>query len=325
MPRQARLDLPGTLHYVTVRGIEGLGIVSNHVDRNDWVARLGNLARQCDTAIFAWSLLNDHAHILLKSGPTGLSSFMRRFQSGYANAFNRRHSRRGYLFQDRYKSKVCEMKSYFLELVRHIHLNPLRSGLVRTLGELDYFSWSGHAVILGNYKNDWQNTMAVLHHIDGLAEDARKGYRDYIERGLAYGNRTKLFTAGSATSSNKGSGHQDMHPRKRSNKTDAQILGSPQFIKQIRGLAEAGSRDALSSPDRAKTVEAFIAEKCRQENISVTILQSGNRRRNVSSLRSYLAHVLVNEFGLPLTETGRRLGVSSSAIAQAIKRGHAGK
>lgn len=325
MPRQARLDLPGTLHYVTVRGIEGRGIVSNHEDRNDWVARMGTLARQSDTPIFAWSLLDDHAHLLLKSGPNGLSSFMRRFQSGYANAFNRRHSRRGYLFQDRYKSIVCEMEPYFLELVRHIHLNPLRAGLVRTLDELDYFSWSGHAVILGYYKNDWQNTTTVLRHFDGLAEDARKGYHHYIERGLVYGSRTQLFPAGSATSSDKGSEHQDLPSRQMSNKMDAQILGSPQFIKQFRELAETISRDKLSSPDKAKAVEALISETCRRENISVAILKSGNRRRNVSSLRSYLAHVLVNEFGLPLAETGRRLGVSSSAIVQAIKRGRAEK
>ena len=215
------------------------------------------------------------------------------------------------------------METYLLELVRHIHLNPLRAGLVDTIDELDFFSWCGHAVILGYYKNDWQNTMTVLRHFGRVANDARKGYHRYMVRGLVLGSFANVFPVGSAKSSDKGPEQQDLHPGKVSQKGDAQILGSPQFIKQFRELAEATTREKLSPPDKAQEIEAFIAEKCRQENISVTILQSGNRRHNVSKVRSYLAYILVNEFGLPLAEAGRHLGVSSSAIAQAIKRKHA--
>ena len=74
---------------------------------------------------------------------------MRRLLTGYAIHFNLRHRRSGHLFQDRYKSIVCEEDPYLLELVRYIHLNPVRAGLVKDVGGLDRYPWSGHSVLLG--------------------------------------------------------------------------------------------------------------------------------------------------------------------------------
>lgn len=71
---------------------------------------------------------------------------MRRLMTAYAGYFNQRHHRSGHLFQNRYKSVVCEEDPYLLELVRYIHLNPLRSGLVKDLEELENYPWCGHGV-----------------------------------------------------------------------------------------------------------------------------------------------------------------------------------
>ncbi len=120
MPRLARLDAPGTLHHVIIRGIERRDIVEDDQDRNNWVHRLGALALDTGTQILAWSLMDNHAHILLKSRPRGLSQFMRRFLTGYAVTYNLRHRRHGHLFQNRHKSIVCDEDSYFQELVRYI-------------------------------------------------------------------------------------------------------------------------------------------------------------------------------------------------------------
>jgi REP element-mobilizing transposase RayT len=128
MPRGARLDAPGTLHHVMVRGIERKRIFADDKDRKDLMDRMGDLAVETGTAIYAWALLNNHAHILLRSGSCGLPAYMRRLLTGYAISFNRRHHRHGHLFQNRYKSIVCEEDPYFRELVRYIHLNPLRAG-----------------------------------------------------------------------------------------------------------------------------------------------------------------------------------------------------
>ena len=104
MPRRARLDAPGTLHHVMVRGIERGKIVNDDTDRENFVSRLGALAADTQTGICAWTLMSNHGHILLRSSTCGLSDFMRRFLTGYAGWFNRKYRRHGQLFQNRYPS-----------------------------------------------------------------------------------------------------------------------------------------------------------------------------------------------------------------------------
>lgn len=133
MPRQARLDAAGTLHPVMIRGIERKRIVDDEQDRRNFVLRLGKLTSETSTSIYAWALMSNHAHILLSSRQRGLAQFMRRSLTGYAVSYNLRHRRHGHLFQNRYKSIVCDADSYFMELVRYIHLNPLRVRRVASL------------------------------------------------------------------------------------------------------------------------------------------------------------------------------------------------
>ncbi len=89
MPRRARLDAPGTLHHVMVRGIGRRRIVNDVADHKNFVERLGELAVDTKTAIYAWALLTNHAHILLRSSEIGLSGFMRRLLTGYAIFYKR--------------------------------------------------------------------------------------------------------------------------------------------------------------------------------------------------------------------------------------------
>ena len=131
MPRLARLDAPGVLHHVIGRGIERKDVFLNSVDRNDFIARLAKLAQDGAMAVYAWSLLPNHFHLLCKTQQLPLSSSMRKLLTGYAVNFNRRHRRYGHLFQNRYKSIVCQEDAYLLELVRYIHLNLVRAGLIK--------------------------------------------------------------------------------------------------------------------------------------------------------------------------------------------------
>jgi len=107
MLRRARLDTPGTLHHVMVRGIERRRIVDDVADRKNFIQRMGELSADTKTPIYAWTLMTNHAHILLRSSEIGISGFMRRFLTGYAISYNRRHRRWGHLFQNRYKSIIC--------------------------------------------------------------------------------------------------------------------------------------------------------------------------------------------------------------------------
>jgi REP element-mobilizing transposase RayT len=141
------------LQHVFARGIERRDIFMDENDRQSFLDRLATILEETQTQCYAWTLIPDHFHLLLQIGPTPLSKVMSRLMTGYAVSFNKRHSRSGHLFQNRYKSVVCEENPYLLELIRYIHLNPLREGLVKDLKELDRYRWCGHSAILGKRKN----------------------------------------------------------------------------------------------------------------------------------------------------------------------------
>jgi putative transposase len=98
MPRRARLDAPGVIHHVMIRGIERRSIFRDNNDRDDMIDRLADLLPATKTACYAWAFLSNHAHFLLRSGDGGLPTLMRRLLTGYAGRFNRRHRRHGQLF-----------------------------------------------------------------------------------------------------------------------------------------------------------------------------------------------------------------------------------
>ena len=153
MPRQPRLDAPGVLQHVMARGIERRKIFWDDKDRISFLERFAVILEETQTQCYAWSLIPNHFHLLLRTGPTPLKKVMGRLMTGYAVTFNKRHNRSGHLFQNRYKSVICEEDPYLLELIRYIHLNPLRAGLVKDLKELDKYPWTGHSTILGRHKN----------------------------------------------------------------------------------------------------------------------------------------------------------------------------
>jgi putative transposase len=126
MPRQPRLDAPGALHHVMGRGIDGVTIFRNKKDREDFLERLADLCRANALSVYAWAFMENHVHILARTGNQALSKSMRKLLTGYVVNYNRRHKRYGHLFQNRYKSILCEDDPYLLELTRSIHLHPVK-------------------------------------------------------------------------------------------------------------------------------------------------------------------------------------------------------
>src|SRR5512139_4001558 len=172
MPRVARLDVAGILQHVIVRGIEKREVFLDDGDRRFFLRRFSELLQETETDCLAWALMPNHAHLLLRPRRNKLAMLMRRLLTSYAVYFNLRHNRAGHLFQNRYKSIVCEEDPYLLELVRYIHLNPLRAGLVKNLAELDRYPWSGHRVLLGREKNSWQDRKYVLREFHSREKEA---------------------------------------------------------------------------------------------------------------------------------------------------------
>jgi putative transposase len=201
MPRKSRVDAAGALHHVIMRGIERSKIFRDDADRNDFLRRLSIILKDTKTVCYAWALIPNHIHLLLKTGKTPLSSVMRRLLTGYAVYYNRRYKRHGHLFQNRYKSILCQEDSYFLELVRYIHLNPLRADIVSDMNGLDHCSFAGHSVIIGKRTNDWQDTDGVLRLFGDTTSVTRRRYRSFIEKGIEEGRRTDLTGGGLVRSS----------------------------------------------------------------------------------------------------------------------------
>ena len=176
MPRLARLDAPGVIHHLSIRGIERRNIFRDDQDRENFLQRMKGLVPETATACYAWALLSNHAHFLFRTGKVPLSSLMRRLLTGYVVSFNRRYKRNGHLLQNRYKSIVCQEDNYLRELVRYIHLNPLRAGIVRNLEDLNCYPYCGHSALMGRNECSWQDVAYVLQFFGETVGSARSAY-----------------------------------------------------------------------------------------------------------------------------------------------------
>ena len=320
MPRGPRLDSPGTLHHVMVRGIEGMNIVVDDYDRAFFVTRLGEVAIATGTKIHAWALMSNHVHILLVSKTLGLSTFMRKLLSGYASYFNRRHKRHGHLFQSRYKSIVCEADSYFLKLVSYIHLNPLRAGLVGTLKELEHYRWSGHAVVMNRIQNEWQDRDVVLRYFGDDESSARKGYQEFLASESGLGSQPELTGGGLIRSLGGWSEVKSLRKRGEKQFSDERILGSSEFVKEILDEVDEIRKEQVPAVSVELDVRERLENACKDAGISVKMLQSGSRVRTCSAVRKKLALELVQEMGMSYAGVARILGISASAVNQILLR-----
>jgi REP element-mobilizing transposase RayT len=321
MPRGARLDAPGTLHHVIVRGIEQGSIVRDDTDRQEFLDRMGLLAKGSGTSICAFALMTNQANILLKSGPDGLSSFMRRLLSGYAPYFNRRHDRGGHLFQNRYKSIVCEEEGYFDKLVAYIHLTPLRAGLVESLEQLASYPWCGHAVLLNRVRYDWMDRNYVLRFFGGRAGAAREAYLAFLEEELGIDREQELMGGGLVRSLG-GWAHVHALLQRSGAKAlgDERILGGIDFVRELLKGAEMLNDGLLPKEELQQKLCEAVEQACEAAGVSATFLRSGSRSGKLPSLRKQLAKKGAFEIGLPLAEIARQLGVTPSAVSAMLKR-----
>jgi putative transposase len=245
MPRQPRLDTPGALHHLMGRGIDGLDIFDNRIDCEDFLKRLQDLCEKKALSVYAWALMSNHFHLLVRTGNLSLSDSMRKILTGYVVNFNRRHKRYGHLFQNRYKSILCEDDPYLLEITRYIHLNPLRAGIVKDLKALKRYKWCGHSAIIGAIKRPWQDSDTILVYFGKRRRNAIEKYEKFVEEGMKAGNRPDLVGGGLIRS--LGSWSQVLSLRRAGSKifSDERILGGSEFVKSVVTNAEKREKETL--------------------------------------------------------------------------------
>ena len=313
MPRQARLDAPGTLHHVMARGIEGTNIFRADKDRDDF---LDGLAAQCETEalkIYAWALIPNHFHLLVRTGKCPLFVSMRKILTGYVVRFNRRHKRQGHLFQNRYKSIVCEEDPYLLELTRYIHLNPLRAGMVRTIKDLARYPWSGHSALMGTMKREWQDTGEILRYF-GEGKRSIKRYAAFLEEGISRGKREDLVGGGLLRSVGGWSEVVWMRRRGMGMASDERILGSGEFVERVIAETERQERETLRLRRKVPELSALLSEVARREGLDEEELKKVRRRREVSAAIKAICQLAVNKYGHTGASVARFLGVTTSLV-----------
>jgi len=311
MPRQARLDIPGLLQHVSVRGIERGKIFIDDTDRSRFVERLSALLVETDTDCFAWALIPNHFHLLLRPNRIELKQFMRRLLTGYAVNFNIRHNRAGHVFQNRYKSIVCEEETYLLELVRYIHLNPLRAKLVPNLTALNVYPWCGHSVVMGMHKRPGQVVEDILLRFGDTLEKSRQGYYQYIQDGVHQGKRDDLVGGGK-----KRSNTMLTEPQEEGVVSDERVLGSEDFVEQLRSEKSLQQKMAmgLQLPELATRVEKYFG--CEKNGIKLR-----SRDRSVAVARDIYCYLAVRVLQYTGTDVGRTLNIKRSAVSHAVRRG----
>ena len=246
---------------------------------------------------------------------------MRRLLTGFAIGFNRRHKRYGRLFRNRYKSVLCQEERYFLELVRYIHLNPIRAGLVPSLDILDTYPSCGHGVLMGNIVAPWQDTAYFLSLFSPRAAIARQQYRRFISEGVSQGRRPELTGGGLLRSAGGWGVLKTMKRMKAHIKGDERILGDSDFVEAVLNQSKEKYERSYRLKTKGHTFETIIRRASELFDVPVKAIMSGGKQPDRVKARSLAAFWAVKELGMDGTTVGRKIGLSQSAICRAVQRG----
>jgi putative transposase len=321
MPRKARIDAPGALHHIVIRGIERKAIFKRRQDYDDFLSRMGDILSDTSTGCFAWALMTNHVHLLLRTGLSPISTVMRRLLTGYAVSFNKRHRRHGHLFQNRYKSFLCEEDPYLLELVRYIHLNPLRAGVVADLKALGKSGLSGHAVLMGNTEKDWQESDYVLGLFAGIKSVARRAYETYLSEGASKGRRPDLVGGGLVRSVGGWLALKDLREANTRVISDERILGSSEFAETVLRDAKEAYEKRSEMLVRGISCDQLVLTVSDYLDLEVESIKQRGRKPSVAMARAIICAMAFDRLGMSNTDIARKLNITQSAVSRLVVRG----
>jgi len=300
----ARRDAPGAVHHVLLRGIERGRIFLDDADREDFLARLDRNVFEAGAACLAWALIPNHVHMVLRTGQRPLSELMRRLDTGYARSFNLRHRRSGYLFENRFRSICIEDDAYLRVLIRYVHLNPLRAGLVPSLEALAAYRWAGHAGLMGRQRRGFHAVEEVLGWFGGELGVARAALICWMREGMQTAGDRPLLPA----------------PASRATKGQSEDAPGPRAALERAGgkLSEVRARELRA---RGWTLDALIEWVCAERGIDAGRLRRGGRSREESRARAVIGYLATRELGYTVLEISRAAGVGAGAMSRSIRRG----
>lgn len=288
MARRPRLHVPGGLYHVTLRGNHRLPIFGEDTDRDRLDSIVADASSRDGVAIHAYCWMTNHVHALVEVGDAPLGRFMQRVASRYARFMQRRRETTGHLFERRYHAVLVDTESYLLELVRYIHLNPVRGGLVADPAE---YPWSSHRDYLGLAHRPWVRTQRALQMLAADLAVARAIYGQFISQALGVPLTSPLA---------------DVSPGER------RVLGNHDFVTRIPWPPG----DSSPRPTLEQLIDCVCAEFCQP----VERVRSAARAPQLCEIRTEIARRAVEGRVATRSEVARALGRSVSAISQALEK-----
>jgi REP element-mobilizing transposase RayT len=309
------------MHHIIVKGIKRRKIFFDDSDRDDFLDRLGSILSDSKTRCFAWAFMTNHLHLLLRTGTAPIAMVMRRLLTGYAVSFNRRHRRHGHLFQNRYKSILCQEDPYLLELVRYIHLNPLRAGIVKELKVLDRYPYCGHCALMGKAEHGFQDVDYILKLFGKKIPEARRLYLAFVKKGVAAGRRPDLTGGGLVRSAGGWSALKAMRKGESRMKGDERILGQGDFVESVLKAAQ-------ENLDRRSRIRALgydfdwlVDRVLGLFGLTLKELLTGGKQRRTVQARSVLCYWGTRELGMSAVEISKNLNIAPSTASESATRG----
>jgi REP element-mobilizing transposase RayT len=276
-----------------LRGINRESVFRDNIDRQDFVTRLARLVPDGGFSCFAWALMPDHVHLVIRTNQTPLSRLMARLGTGYALRLNERHGRVGHLFQNRFKSSVVDSDEYAKTLVRYVHRNPVESGHVPSLRLLEEYPWTGHAGLMGRVSQPFLASEEVLGWFGEHPGHARRALREFMREPLPVPKAaTDRLESGTEPPSCVRAKHEQTCPE-----------GTELPAKDEAALRE------------------ILARVCRQLGVHELEVSAGLRTERAIRARSLVLFLARSELGVRAVELARRLSLSIATAHRDIARG----
>jgi putative transposase len=216
---------------------------------------------------------------------------------------------------------LCQEDLYLLELLRYIHLNPLRTGIVKELVELDKYPYCGHSVLMGKNKREWQDTDYILRFYNSKYLTARRRYREYVEKGLGDGRRPELVGGGLVRSAGGWSVVKVMRRGFERMKGDERILGEGDFVETVLKAAQENLDCKSQLEAQGYSFDWLVGRVARQLEVEPKdVLAPGKYAQSVKA-RSMLCYWGVRELSMTTVDLARRLNLAQPTVSQAVIRG----
>ena len=314
MPRMARIESPGSLFHIMAHSIEGKQLFIDDNDRLDFLSRFAKGLKKCEFQCYAWVLMDNHYHFLIRTSHLPLHKLMRPLNSGYAGRYNRKYKKRGYLFQDRFKSVLCQEQEYAATLIKYLHLNPLRAGKVKSFEELGAWAWSGHNFLLGKEGakgEKFQNREQALRFFGETESSAISSYLKFLLGSCQTGNNEQAGQL-SFIEATEISGSCKGWPA---------VIGDPEFAKK----ALENYKDYLNRKHRKAEYNVVLEEVarrvCETYSISLEELMKRGRKDKRSKARAEFCYQSHEQELIPLSVIARFLKTTIPPIAVLVKQG----